>query len=264
MIEGEGRWCSGELERIVGDACNPWQVKAVVASTVGFFALQKLCGFVSLAVWPTYRAMTSGEKKKVSAWIVALFHAVLVSFMCAKLVAFPEDQLLQDRVYGKSNAANLVFTISTGYFLYDIQNCVSENGIMWPFTAHHVASSICYVLVQRPFLPYYAIWFLLYEVSTIFLNIRNIMSHSGHGSHPLMPFFEKCFGYSFILVRIGMGIPISLMAVYDTLTAYNDGKLHSVPVMVYFMIANAGLNGLNLFWLTKILAAARGKSDKKE
>jgi len=65
---------------------------------------------------------------------------------------------------------------------------------------------------------------------------------------------EKLFGFTFLIVRICMGLPLSAFAIYEAYHSYLAGNSHSTPIYIYFLFANLGLNGLNIYWLSGIVS----------
>lgn len=78
-----------------------------------------------------------------------------------------------ERVYGYTGASGLVQALATGYFLYDlIMSTVYVNIFGIGMLFHAISALWVFSLGFRPFLNFYAPVFILYELSSPFLNIH--------------------------------------------------------------------------------------------
>jgi hypothetical protein len=257
------------MEAVLGDALTQRQLARTLTAVAGFWAVQVAADLWLQRVVPReYGQLSVDDRRQLTSYFTSMAHALAVSFLCVGLVAFPDGPIERDRVYGRSDRANLAFSTATAFFLYDLRNLRSSKGVEWTYVYHHSACALCYALVQHPFLAYYAVRLLLYELSTPFLNVRQGLVLLGRKSSPVLPIAEKLFGYSFLIIRLAMGLPLSYMALRDARALYQSGRQHSTAVMAYFVVANLGLNGLNLFWsymlIRKRLKQRRGGHDDKK
>ena len=108
---------------------------------------------------------------------------------------------------------------------------------------------------------------LLYELSSIPLNVRVIMIQLDVARGIAFELVQYTFAATFLVVRLGVGIPASYFWWQDMLTLVRSGQAHSVGVCVYYLCANALLNVLNIYWavaivrkLMRSLKPARNKS----
>ena len=108
----------------------------------------------------------------------------------------------------------------------------------------------------RPFLTRYASVFLLFEASTVFLNLRWFLETCGQGDSFLAKLNSYAFSLVFFLARIVYGLLSSVRFAQDVFFT----EWHRVPtaIAIYFAVANIVLNGLNLFWFTRIVRFALG------
>jgi len=77
------------------------------------------------------------------------------------------------RVWGYTGAGGMIQGFAAGYFLWDL--CVStlHVGIFgWGMLAHAIAALVVFSLGFRPFVNFYAPTFILYELSSPFLNVH--------------------------------------------------------------------------------------------
>ncbi|KAK2814487.1 hypothetical protein FQN49_008173 [Arthroderma sp. PD_2] len=78
-----------------------------------------------------------------------------------------------ERVYGYSGACGLIQAMATGYFLWDLIISVRHVRVFGVGMLFHAVSAVLvFSLGYRPFVNYYAPSFILYELSTPFLNFH--------------------------------------------------------------------------------------------
>ncbi|GBG25564.1 Topoisomerase I damage affected protein 4 [Hondaea fermentalgiana] len=247
----------------------PELARAWVGMAAGATQLQRMAGFTAvfsvLAAGAERMAPTSiadnDERQRFGARVTGLAHALSTIGLAFWILTDEEETKAMDadRMYGFSDRANLLFAHSCGFFLWDIYVCVARAKIDWGFLVHGISCFLCYLFGQYPYLHYWGVRFLLYELSTPFLNAMLLLRQLGHKGllHSCM---QNMFGYSFLLVRIFYGFTISALFTRDTLDLLRSGKAHSTFVVIYYLAANVALNSLNSFWLYKMLMTRSKKS----
>ncbi|OMJ28598.1 putative TLC domain-containing protein [Smittium culicis] len=192
--------------------------------------------------------------------VVSQIHAVYAVLFCIPI--FFEKDLVNDRVFGISQYAMKVYGVSLGYFIWDAITTtvnVSLGGI--GFALHGICCVLVFALAYRPSLQYYGAVFLMFEISTVFLNNKKFISVA-------KPFFtpqniayvstanDLLFLISFFIVRIVLGPYFS----YNVFADLFDAKA-SIPnwIIGFYFSTNFILNCLNFFWFYKIanIAAKR-------
>ncbi|GES96699.1 DUF887-domain-containing protein [Rhizophagus clarus] len=153
-----------------------------------------------------------------------------------------------------------VYSIACGYFLWDALVSlyhVREFGI--GFVLHGACCFGVFLFAYRPFLNYYGAVFLMYEISTPFLNAHWFMDKLGlTGSLPQL-INGICLLTSFFCARIIFGFYMSYHTFQSVLQVIDQ-----VPVFlcVIYGIANIILNCLNVFWFIKMIEALLKRFDK--
>ena len=183
-----------------------------------------------------------------------------ISFISTYLyLTFPEDI---DPIYGFYLPATYVFNIALGYFLYEnilnfsTQSLISEK-------LHGIAAFMVYSLgyITNLFSKY-AIFYLTYEISTIFLN-------KAQTSNNLV--YKILFVLTFFVFRIILGTFVSydfVSRVYDELSSYFENKIILYYVFCVMIMLCIFFVGLNYFWFYKIMKKVQKlmakQSDKSE
>jgi hypothetical protein len=211
-----------------------------------------------------YRSHANWE---MSIKTTALLHAI-ISSTGATFAILTADQwaLSVENLYNPDPLQRFILGISCGYFLYDLIIAIVGQDI--PFLIHGSMSSLIYLQAYgQNFCLQLGCFFLMYEFSTIFLNIRALMIATGNGSHPQFPIVEKLFFGSFMFFRMVIGLVYSALIALPTLTklAYS-GTAHSAIAASMLVVANCAINGLNVMWSSAMVAIlkGRGKRDVKD
>lgn len=108
--------------------------------------------------------------------VVSLVQSVLVNSL-ALWVMFADRErsimTIDERVHGYTGADGLVQALATGYFIYDLIVSAVYLKLFGIGMLFHAISALCvFSLGFRPFINFYAPTFILYELSSPFLNIH--------------------------------------------------------------------------------------------
>ncbi|KAK1769896.1 TLC domain-containing protein [Phialemonium atrogriseum] len=153
-------------------------IHEVIVFTLFYTFIQMVISPV-LSTWlfPSHYPRNSrGKKANWDAHVVSLVQSVLINGM-ALWVMFVDDERnqmdWQQRIWGYTGAAGLVQAMATGYFVWDLIMTVSYLDVFGLGLLAHASSALAvYSLGFKPFLNYYGCTFILYELSTPFLNIH--------------------------------------------------------------------------------------------
>ncbi|KAK5731455.1 hypothetical protein LTR17_011343 [Elasticomyces elasticus] len=136
---------------------------------------------------------------------------------------------LQKRVWGYNGATGLCQSFALGYFLWDLVMCSVHVDIFgWGMLAHAVAAVSVFSLGYRPFSYFYCPIFLLYELSSPFLNIHWFCDKLDLTGSSLQAINGALLTTTFFLARICWGNYSSFNTFYDLWTAYNLSPHHSL------------------------------------
>ncbi|KAL8712600.1 MAG: hypothetical protein Q9220_003131 [cf. Caloplaca sp. 1 TL-2023] len=108
--------------------------------------------------------------------VVSLVQSVFVCAAAIWVIIVDEERKAMDwkeRVWGYDGGGGMIQAFAAGYFLWDLQICVRYLGIFgWGMLMHAVSALIVFSLGFRPFVNFYAPTFILYELSSPFLNFH--------------------------------------------------------------------------------------------
>mmetsp|Transcript_1911 Transcript_1911/g.2464 ORF Transcript_1911/g.2464 Transcript_1911/m.2464 type:complete len:251 (+) Transcript_1911:210-962(+) len=232
---------------MLGFAVSKTQLQRTAGAFLVFHSIQWLA---SLTV-PKH--LEFAEAKKWTDGWVGLAHHIVVCTSAFFIIMFdPEPSANEDRMYGFSDRINMVFSISTAYFMWDINTSMVQGLNDKKVYIHAVVCTLCYIFGQYPFLHYYGIRFLLFEVSSVFMQLRQLILLSDMRNTPLFSMVQATFGITFLVTRILYGIPLSLAFWNESIDLLLHGKPHSYYVVVFYFLANVILNALNVIWMYMI------------
>ncbi|KAG0646026.1 putative TLC domain-containing [Hyphodiscus hymeniophilus] len=193
---------------------------------------------------------------------------------------------LGERIWGYTGAAGLVQALATGYFLFDLVVMVRYLKIFGlGMLAHASSCLLTYTLGFRPIFNYYGCVFMLYELSTPFLNIHWFFDKLGMTGTRAQLYNGLMLLGVFFCCRLIWGAYSSFNIYRDVWNALHfDAKTHDLStngeimkfggdrllptwLVMLYMGGHVTLQVLNVFWFGKMIAAVRKrfvKVEKKE
>lgn len=111
--------------------------------------------------------------------ITSQIHAVII-VACAFYLLF-DKELNKDTVHGYSDIGtamyeyysfNSRYTIACGYFLWDVIMSIYDYKSGFAFVFHGISCFLVFMCSYKPVFNYFGCRLLMYEISTIFLNIH--------------------------------------------------------------------------------------------
>ena len=206
---------------------------------------------------PAYKTLSTAKQHQWDIRVVAFLHAVLISYLAYGILADPT--LNADRLFGYDFYAGQVYAIASGYFLWDSIISAWHIREYGPsFLIHGVLCFLAYVFSFTPFVMYYGAVFLMFELSTPFLNVHWMLDKAGLTGSKWQLINGVLLGATFFLVRLCFGTYMSYQFFRDV-SAHWD----RVPSIHFYLYASANviLNTLNFIWFFKIVESVRKRGD---
>ena len=229
----------------------------VGACFAGWWALFWASGPVCLWLCPPLRGASRREQMQAFVRLPSLVNCLVATGMALAILLDTSSPLLADRIDAVSPVSSALYCVATGYFLFDVaESFVDYHG--HAFLAHGVLCSFVYGLALFvPILHYYGAVFLMFEASTVFLNIGWFIKSVYKYPATSLPMIvvNACFAVSFFLARIVFGFYQSYYFFVD-IFALRAAEGSIRPVLYFFMATNVFLCSLNVFWFYKILLMA--------
>ncbi|VVT49500.1 uncharacterized protein SAPINGB_P002300 [Magnusiomyces paraingens] len=220
---------------------------------------------------PSYRTLTPKTRVNFDIHVVSHVQSILIVALSYPL--FGDKVLAENRVYSYTPYAGFITAMALGYFLWDIFICVKFIKVFGVgFLVHGVSAFFVFLQSTRPFLLFYSPHFLLFELSTPFLNVNWFASHLPEGTISFT--VQKINGVlllsTFFFVRIAWGFYQAFRVAYDVLYLEVATRQYPLWVAIGVLAANLSLDFLNVFWFYKMVLLAKralstgsGRSSKK-
>jgi len=188
-------------------------------------------------------------------------HALVVVPWSWYLVWNPDIQI--SKTYGWDERYGGCLNVALAYFVWDtFETALGGSGI--DFVAHGFVCSLIYGLGLRPWCAYYGPRALIWETSTIFLNIHWFLDKAGKTGSTFQLVNGILLLVTFFAVRLVYGAFVS----YDFISTLWSVRNQVHPALTApYAIGNIMLNCLNWFWFGKMIDALRRRfsepDDKK-
>ncbi|KAM0322816.1 hypothetical protein ACHAQA_009157 [Verticillium albo-atrum] len=193
----------------------------------------------------------------------------------------------QARIWGYTGGVGMIQALAAGYFLWDLVVTSLNMDVFGPGTlAHAISALVVFSFGFRPFVNYYAPVFILWELSTPFLNIHWFFDKLGMtGTKPqlynglmlLFTFFScrlvygtyqsvKVFGDIWAAMSTSPNLDLLTGTAHSTDTELlRSGVMRfatatsTVPTWLAaaYLASNLTLNGLNFYWFVMMIRAVR-------
>lgn len=235
----------------------------VIVSCSLWFGLEGCLGHFCawLAVDPCFRKTTMFDnqkeeerrtRKKVEwkARMIGTLHAIIVIQGACRALSMPE--LLEDRIRGYNDHSLFYSSVATGYFLWDTIRCFQHYSVFgFAFTLHAVFCLAAYFgSLVTPTLQYYAMTFLLFELSTPFIHVAWWANRMGCKNQT----FCLIHGIATVFVFAGTRCAWGVWKIWELTKdlAVLEGFLPRV-----FMVIAITMTVLNFVWLGMIVSFLR-------
>ncbi|RCI00242.1 hypothetical protein CU098_011507 [Rhizopus stolonifer] len=156
----------------------------------------------------------------------------------------------------------ILFPKTFQYFLWDTIIAIyfyKYQGIS--MVIHGIASFSVFIFSFRPFINYYGAVFLMYEVSTIFLNFHWFMDKLGWTGSKIQLMNGIVLLSTFFGARVVFGPYMSYKLWNDIYTVKDDVPLR---YWIVYGTANFATTCLNFWWFSQMIAMLRKRFPAKE
>jgi len=239
---------------------------AVVASAFLFFNLG--LRVVPIRTW-LLRAIRKDESLLTEEQVKGYVHGVAhrITSHLHNTFAIPlglwivlDPALRDDPLYGTSPAGEALVTLSAGYFVHDLLVvclCLEEAGLGFLLHAFFCSALYCYGVFYQQ-LHYFAAAFILWEMSTPFVQLRWFLYEMGMKNTRVYVANGIMMMAAFFLSRLVMGAYFSYVFWGATQAELENPRPGGFPApgVHFFRVANVCLQGLNCFWFYKMLRGA--------
>ncbi|KAI8598344.1 TLC domain-containing protein [Dissophora ornata] len=227
---------------------NHWTT--LLGSAIACNFIVQLSQLISPQLFPgTYPKLQGAKKLNWDVHVVSSVHAISIVILSAPLLW--NETLMKDKVFGYDYYAGQVYAVACGYFLWDTIHSIRHfKAFGIGFVFHGFCSFSVFILGFRPFLQYYGSVFLMFELSTPFLNIHWFMDKLGMTGTIYQLINGVILLAVFLCARIIFGVYMSYYTYIQVMTVVDRVPMH---LIVIYSAANVVLNTLNLYWFYKMI-----------
>ncbi|KAH7080455.1 TLC domain-containing protein [Paraphoma chrysanthemicola] len=291
---------SKPLAEKLGLSTLPYHVHEILLGFLGYhFILYVLSPAVSQLVCPgTYRGFNKRTRLNWNIHWVSMIQALFINTAALWVIFRDEERHAMDwrgRLWGYTPASGMVQGFAAGYFLWDLQISMQYLSIAGPSSLLHAIGALAVTCIGfKPFGNYYGLSFVLYELSTPFLNVHWFCDKLGMTGSKLQLYNGIALLFTFFGCRIVWGTYSSILIysdIYKALTAPSQSPLGSflsdekcggngsslnlrdsncangdLPMwlVVVYLVGNTALSLLNFYWFAQMVKAVRKRFVPKE
>ncbi|KAI0124637.1 DUF887 domain-containing protein [Xylariales sp. AK1849] len=245
-----------------------------------------------------YNALSRGKRLNWDVHVVSFVQSTTINTLALWVMFVDEERRnmdWQERIYGYTGAAAMIQALAAGYFLWDlIITALNMHIFGLGMLAHGVSALLVYSFGFRPFVNYYSTVFILWELSSPFLNIHWFCDKLGITGSKIQLYNGIVLIFTFFSCRLVWGTYQSFMVAKDVWAALHDKpsfipstimdaqnltvpvryestmqfvtESSSVPLWLaaVYLGANMTLNSLNFYWFIKMIQAVQKRFDPKK
>ncbi|EQK99039.1 hypothetical protein G6O67_002320 [Ophiocordyceps sinensis] len=251
-------------------------VAAALLYSVVFYPLSPLLS--NLLVPGHYAKLPRKKRLNWDAHVVSMIQSTLINVLALWIMLVDDDRRDMDqeeRIWGYTGAAGMIQALAAGYFVWDLIVTSRNLDVFGLGTlAHAIAALLVYCLGFRPFVNYYGCIFILWELSTPFLNLHWFMDKLDMTGSRAQLYNGLMLLFSFFSCRLVYGTYQSVRVFRDIWAAVNNhpssGPQDSavmafvtvkstVPLWLatLYLASNLTLNSLNFYWFVMMIRAVR-------
>ncbi|KAM0788522.1 hypothetical protein ACM66B_001650 [Microbotryomycetes sp. NB124-2] len=244
-------------------------VHITIAACAASFALQKLSSVACPRLFPKYYPKVKAKQDDWDLHVVGWAYALVATPLAIAMIRKPSLEITSDLIYGYGQAEGRMSAFATGYFLWDAivsARHISTQGL--GFFLHGAGCMLAFLFTLKPFLMFCGPNFLIWELSTIFLNAHWYLDKFQLTGSIYQMINGAFLVMSYIAVRLVWGTYNSYQLWILLLRTRAGSKIGNIKYL--YLGLNILMNGLNFFWFRAMLLALRKRfvsknpGDRKE
>ncbi|QDS68400.1 hypothetical protein FKW77_010767 [Venturia effusa] len=242
-----------------------------------------------------YNAFTRRDRLNWDAHMVSMYQALFINTVALWVIFSDPQRAVQngdwrERLWGYNGAAGMVQGFAAGYFLWDVFVSLGHLDVMGVSSAVHAVCALGVTCIGfRPFANYYGLNFILYELSTPFLNTHWFLDKFNKTGSKAQLYNGIALLATFAGSRLVWGSYQSYLIYGDVWKAWHTTEPYATPLCaeffgktaaglgldtpvgcrtlpawlaVTYVGANTALSVLNFFWFYKMIRAVRKRFPK--
>jgi len=276
-------WLSDAI-RPVADLLNmptlPLHIHEVLGATLLYSVIfWPISPIVSRLVAPQhYSKLPRKRRLNWDARVVSMVQSILINALAIWVIVVDDERRQMGwagRIWGYTGAGGMINGLAAGYFVWDLAVTSVNIDVFGPGALAHAAAALfMYSLGFRPFLNYYASTFILWELSTPFLNVHWFMDKVNMTGTRAQLYNGILLLFTFFSCRLVVGTYQSFRVMQDLrIATYSEPspKERASTVMAFAtettalpvwlavscILSNFTLSGLNFYWFILMVSAVR-------
>jgi len=193
--------------------------------------------------------------------VASTVHALIVGTAALWLINTSSPaQLSQASLYSNRFSVGTVIALSAGYFIWDSYVCIHLFGVYGAgYLLHGLLTALLYTNGLFPFSQYWGLIFLLFELSTPFVNLHWWFDKVGMSGSKAQVINGLVVLLLFFGVRLVFGMTKSYQYIVIMYSAWLDPGWHAlqdggfVYRCVFYSAAAVILNCLNVYWFAAMV-----------
>jgi hypothetical protein len=278
----------------------PYHIHEIVITAAFYqFVATVISPSVSRRLFPAqYSALSPSKKLNWDVHVVSLVQSTFINVLALWVILVDEERGnmdWQERVWGYDGALAMIQAFAAGYFLWDFIITASNVRIFGlGMLAHAFCALLVYSFGFRPFVNYYSTNFILWELSSPFLNIHWFFDKLGMTGSRAQLYNGIILIATFFSCRLVWGTYQSALVAQDVWAGLRTAPLSPATVTsdlaqnisfpsqyaetmqfvtsstgipwwlaIIYLGSNLTLNSLNFYWFFKMIDAVRKRFDPK-
>ncbi|KAK4554962.1 hypothetical protein LTR86_008110 [Recurvomyces mirabilis] len=210
----------------------------------------------------TYKHLSKSSRANWDARAVGFAQAIFISYHALNVIFTDPTRpnaTAHQRLWDYSARVGKVQAYAAGYFLWDLYVTSRYAGQFGPSAAAHAFCGLLITMIGfRPFANYYGVNFILYDLSTPFLNIHWLLDKLHLTGSNLQLYNGIALISTFFSARLVWGSYQTWLLSSDMLEAWQT-EPEIVPTWLFltYLVSNTTLTCLNFYWFGKMIQALR-------
>ncbi|KAL9004993.1 MAG: hypothetical protein Q9188_002207 [Gyalolechia gomerana] len=216
----------------------------------------------------TYPKLSRKTKINWNVHFVSMVQSCLINALALWVIYADKERSSMDwkeRLWGYTGAGGMVQGFAAGYFAWDLLVSIEDVDVHGWGALFHAASALAVSMMGfRPFLNYYGVNLILYELSTPFLNIHWWLDKVGMTGSTLQLVNGIALLTTFGGSRLVWGTYQNYSMYKDIWKAVNNPGELPVPswLALAYLASTTALSCLNFYWFGKMMQAVAKRFDK--
>ncbi|KAL8797984.1 MAG: hypothetical protein Q9182_007061 [Xanthomendoza sp. 2 TL-2023] len=216
----------------------------------------------------TYPQLSRKSKINWNVHFVSMVQSCFINTLALWVIYADKERMRmswRERVWGYTGAGGMVQGFAAGYFAWDLLASIQDVDVHgWGALAHAASALTVSMMGFRPFVNYYGLNFILYELSTPFLNIHWWLDKIGMTGSKLQLINGVALLTTFGSSRLVWGTYQNFRMYQDIWRAIQYPEELPVPswLAVAYLASTTALSVLNFFWFGRMIQTVAKRFEK--